>query len=155
MATPRRSLENGPQSRVWQPGAWRDAGSENSHWDYATSQGGGRVPRPRHQVPGKKHMASGGFAHWVYFPTSTSSGTCARTWCILTRTFGTAALSVCSWANGIRRFQRITKIQDAPHNQRAIFIHSDALSTLYCMVPDAALNDHYAWCVPFALAFAD
>ena len=43
----------------------------------------------------------------------------------------------------------------APQNQRPIFIHSDALSTLYCMVPDAALNRHYQWCIPSALAFAD
>ena len=40
-------------------------------------------------------------------------------------------------------------------NQQAIYIHSDSLSTLYSLVPDADLNDRYCWCVPVALAFAD
>lgn len=40
-------------------------------------------------------------------------------------------------------------------NQQPIYIHSDSLSTLYCVVPDAALDEDYSWCVPIALAFAD
>jgi hypothetical protein len=40
-------------------------------------------------------------------------------------------------------------------NQRPIIVHSDALMTLYCKVPDAALDDRYIWSVPIALAFAD
>jgi hypothetical protein len=40
-------------------------------------------------------------------------------------------------------------------NQRPIIVHSDALMTLYCKVPDAALDDRYIWSVPIALSFAD
>ena len=41
------------------------------------------------------------------------------------------------------------------NNQQPIYIHTDSLSTLYSVVPDADLNKQYCWCVPIALAFAD
>jgi hypothetical protein len=40
-------------------------------------------------------------------------------------------------------------------DQTPVIVHSDALMTLYCKVPDAALDNRYSWCVPVALAFAD
>jgi hypothetical protein len=39
--------------------------------------------------------------------------------------------------------------------QKPVIVHSDSLMTLYCKVPDAALDNNYIWSVPVALAFAD